>query len=97
MAFALLGLDSSIIASHDWGHYPGLPTEIPVMSKRAMAVAEDLERSAKAIVPPEAMEQRKQLAEMIRARMAKPATTMEKELWQEFKTEIEKERVTFRS
>jgi hypothetical protein len=67
------------------------------MSKRAMAVIEELDMSTSTVVPLEAMEQRKRLAGLIRARMAKPATATEKKLWQELKVEIEKERVTFRS
>jgi hypothetical protein len=67
------------------------------MSKRAMAVAEELDMSMSTAVPQEAMEQRKHLAGLIRARMAKPATAAEKKLWEELKAEVEKERVTFRS
>jgi hypothetical protein len=53
--------------------------------------------SVNTTVPPEAMEKRQRLAELIRARMAKPATAEENKLWLEFKAEIEKERLTFRS
>jgi len=68
------------------------------MSKRAMAVAEELETRASPAVARDAMEQRKLLAGLIRARMAKPATAMEKKLWQEFTAATtEKERLTFRS
>ena len=45
----------------------------------------------------EAMEQRKHLAERIRARMAKPATLTEQRLWQELKAEVSEKRLTFRS
>ena len=48
-------------------------------------------------VSSEIMEQRKRLAGLIRARMAKPATAEEQKLWLEFKAEVEKERLTFRS
>jgi hypothetical protein len=45
----------------------------------------------------EAMLQRARLASLIRDRMAKPATPLEEELWQELRAELEKERLTFRS
>jgi hypothetical protein len=48
-------------------------------------------------VSPEIMEQRKRLAGLIRARMAKPATAEEQKLWLEFKAEAEKKRLAFRS
>ena len=66
------------------------------MSKRAMAAVEDLNASPGSAVSGEAMEQRLQLAGLIRARMAKPATAAENKLWQELKNEVRKERLTFR-
>jgi hypothetical protein len=41
-------------------------------------------------VSPEAMEQRKRLAGLIRARMAKPATAAEEKLWHELMGEMER-------
>ncbi len=45
----------------------------------------------------EAMLKRERLASLIRDRMAKPATPLEEELWQELKAELDSERLTFRS
>jgi hypothetical protein len=45
----------------------------------------------------EAMLQRERVASLIRDRMAKPATLLEEELWQELKAELNRERLTFRS
>jgi hypothetical protein len=67
------------------------------MSKRATAIVEESDMSTSTTVPPQAMAQRRRLAGLIRARMAKPATAEEKELWLELQAEIEKERLTFRS
>jgi hypothetical protein len=67
------------------------------MLKRALAVVEELDMNTSTVASLEAMKQRKHLAGLIRARMAKPATATEKKLWQELKAEVEKERVTFRS
>jgi len=67
------------------------------MSKRAMAIAEESDMGTSTTVPPEAMEQRKRVAGLIRARMANPATATEEKLWHELKAELEKERLTFRS
>ena len=44
-----------------------------------------------------AMLQRERVATLIRDRMAKPATPIEEELWQELKGDLERERLTFRS
>jgi len=67
------------------------------MTKRAMAVAENLDRNLGTAVPQEAMDQRRRLAGLIRTRIAKPATATEKRLWQELNAEVEKKRMTFRS
>jgi hypothetical protein len=44
------------------------------------------------VISEAAMEHRKALAERIRARMAKPATAAEEELWLELKKEIRERR-----
>jgi hypothetical protein len=44
-----------------------------------------------------AIEKRRRIAGLVRARMAKPATATEKKLWRELKAEVEKGRPTFRS
>ncbi|MFY9826281.1 MAG: hypothetical protein WAM82_33265 [Thermoanaerobaculia bacterium] len=45
---------------------------------------------------PEEMEQRKRVAALLRAKMAKPATAADRKFWQEF-LDLGKERLTFRS
>lgn len=45
----------------------------------------------------EAMLQRERLAALMGDWMAKPATPLEEELWQELKAELDRERLTFRS
>jgi hypothetical protein len=68
------------------------------MPRRATTVLEEEpEMSTGAAVSDAAMEQRRRLVGLVRARMAKPATAAEKKLWQELKAEVEKERLTFRS
>lgn len=56
------------------------------MSKRAVVVAEEQEMRPSPAPAGDAMEKRRRLADLIRARMAQPATTMELKLWQEFKS-----------
>lgn len=67
------------------------------MSKRAMAVAEEMDMGTSTAVSQEVMAERKRLAGLICARMAKLATAVDKKLWHELKAEVEKERLTFRS
>jgi hypothetical protein len=67
------------------------------MARQATTVLEEPEMSTGTAVSAAAMEQRRHLAGLVRARMAKPATAAEKKLWQELKAEVEKERLTFRS
>ena len=66
------------------------------MPRPATARVEDLSMKSD---PPskEAILQRERVASLIRDRMAKPATPLEQELWQELKAELDKERLTFRS
>jgi hypothetical protein len=67
------------------------------MAKHARAVVEEPDMRTRTVVSEEAMEKRKRLAALVRARMDKPATATEKRLWQELKAEVAKERLTFRS
>lgn len=68
------------------------------MPNRAIAVVEDQETMSTSILASQdAMSQRTALAGQIRDRMAKPATLDEQSLWLEFKAEVEKGRLTFRS
>jgi hypothetical protein len=67
------------------------------MARQVTTVLEEPEMSTGTAVSDAAMEQRRRLAGLVRARMAKPATAAEKKLWQELKGEVEKERLTFRS
>lgn len=67
------------------------------MPNRAIALVEEQDMNSSSLVSNEVMAQRKILAGQIRDRMAKPATVDEQKLWQEFKAEVEKGRLTFRS
>jgi hypothetical protein len=67
------------------------------MARQATAALREPEMSTGPAVSDAAMEKRRRLAGLVRARMAKPATAAEKKLWQELKAEVEKERPTFRS
>ena len=67
------------------------------MPKQAAARVEDSDMNADTPASGEAMMRRKRVAALIRSRMAKPATESEERLWQELKTDMQKERLTFRS
>jgi len=67
------------------------------MPKQAIAAVEEPNTKVSFGVSVEVMALRKSLARRIRARMAQPATAVEEKLWRELKTEVEKERLTFRS
>jgi hypothetical protein len=58
---------------------------------------EEPDMRPRTVVSEEAMEKRKRLAALVRARMDKHATATEKRLWQELKAEVSKGRLTFRS
>ncbi len=61
------------------------------MSKRVMAVRIDTPEPV-VLVAPDEMAQRNRVASMIQDRMARPATDLDLELWQELKIEIDKQR-----
>ena len=67
------------------------------MPRPAVARVEDFVVKTDTPASRESMLQRERVAMLIRDRMAKPATPLEEELWQEFKGDLEKERLTFRS
>jgi len=67
------------------------------MPRPAVARIEDFAVKTDTPASKEAMLQRERVAKLIRDRMAKPATPLEEELWQELKGDLEKERLTFRS
>ena len=60
------------------------------MPKRAIAVLDEQDMKTMTLASEEAMEKRRALASLIRARMTKPATAAEQRLWQELKAEMEK-------
>jgi hypothetical protein len=64
------------------------------MPKRAIAVVEEQNMKTSTLATEEAMAKRRILAGHIRNRMAKPATALEQKLWQEFKEEVEKDRLS---
>ncbi len=67
------------------------------MPKRATAAVEEQDTKTSTLATEEEMAKRKILADHIRDRMAKSATAVEQELWQELEVGIEKNRLTFRS
>jgi len=67
------------------------------MAKRAFAIAEESFMKTETPATEGSMAKRRSLAAMIRARMAEPATVADEELWQQLKTSVEKDRLTFGS
>jgi hypothetical protein len=61
------------------------------MPKHATVPIEDAELKMREPALPEEMERRKRLVARLRSRMASPVTESDRELWQEFAAELEKE------
>jgi len=66
------------------------------MPKPAIAHIDDAELRMKEPASPEEMERRRLVASRLRTLIDRPITEAEKEFWQEFETELEKDRLTFR-
>lgn len=66
------------------------------MPRHATAHLEEADLAMSEPASPEEMEQRKRVAALLRAKMAKPATAADRKFWQEF-LDLGKERLTFRS
>jgi rubrerythrin len=66
------------------------------MPKLATAHIDDAELKMKDPAPPEEMEHRRAVASRLQALMDRPITEAEREFWQEFEADLEKERLRFR-
>jgi hypothetical protein len=66
------------------------------MPKSATAHIDDAELKMNEPAPPEEMERRRAVASRLQALIDRPITEAEREFWQEFEADLEKERLRFR-